>query len=176
MEISTGRLTLRPLIAADARVIVDGIGDLEVSRWLIVVPHPYTLADAEEFLGRACGRPDYLAITRDQALIGIISDDDELGYWLAKPFWGKGFASEALEAMLGRCFANPGRTEVRANHCTENTASGRVLAKAGFVYTGERLHRFARALGAVRESLCMILTRSRWREAERGRESRHRLS
>lgn len=161
--IATPRLVLRPLAWADAGAIVTGIDDLEVSRWMVLPPHPYTQADAEEFLAYAAGRADHWTILREGAFIGVISTDGELGYWLARPVWGQGIATEAVRAVLECHFADPAQESLRANHFAENTASARVLAKAGFIYTGERLRKRSRATGAEVESLCMNLSRAHWR-------------
>ncbi|MFV0336589.1 MAG: GNAT family N-acetyltransferase [Tropicimonas sp.] len=164
--INTPRLTLRPLTGADAGVIIVGVGEYDIARWLLVVPHPYTRADAEAFLAFAAGRPDHWAITHAGALIGVISCDAELGYWLAKPFHGQGFATEAVLAVLERVFADPAREAVPATRRTGNAASARVLAKAGFTYTGARIRKQARAVGAEVESRCMILSRMRWQQSQ----------
>lgn len=162
--LETSRLTLRALTVDDGAAIVAGIGAYEVVRWLVVVPYPYTDAEAVEFLARVAGRPDHWAILHQGLLIGIISHDGELGYWLAKPFWGQGFASEAVRAVLGRHFADPAQDILRASHLTENTASARVLAKAGFIYTGERIRKVSRATGEEVESLGMALSRAHWQK------------
>ena len=66
--------------------------------------------------------------------------------------------------VSGKChFADPAQESLRANYFAENTASARVLAKTGFIYTGERLRKRSRATGAEVESLCMNLSRAHWR-------------
>ncbi len=102
--IETERLLLRPPVPADAPAIARLVGDFEVSRWLAVVPHPYTLEDALEFIEHISGRWDR-AITRDGELIGVVGITTSLGYWLGQPFWGCGYMSEAAGALVDAWFS-----------------------------------------------------------------------
>ena len=61
----------------------------------------------------------------------------ELGYWLGRPFWGAGLMTEALTAVLGWVAGGWGKRALSSGHFADNAASGRVLVKAGFLYTGE---------------------------------------
>jgi RimJ/RimL family protein N-acetyltransferase len=86
---------------------------------------------------------------RGQGLIGVIGAHKkkgafEIGYWLGRPFWGRGLASEAVCA-----FTQEARSlgPLEAAHFVDNPASGRVLEKAGFAYTGEVDERFSLARG-----------------------------
>ncbi|MGB5303829.1 MAG: GNAT family N-acetyltransferase, partial [Gemmatimonadota bacterium] len=63
----------------------------------------------------------------------------ELGYWIGLPFWGRGYATEAVVAMVEYGFKELGLNRIFAHHLARNPASGRVLEKAGFVHEG--LHR-----------------------------------
>ena len=60
----------------------------------------------------------------------------ELGYWIARDHWGRGFASEAVRALL-KLARVLGHRQIEARHFVDNPASGRVLVKAGFSPTGE---------------------------------------
>ena len=80
------------------------LGDFDVSRMLARVPHPYSEEDAEDFLAREPGDEQVYAIERkgDGLFLGTIgfnpAEGYEFGYWLGKPFWGLGYATEALKA------------------------------------------------------------------------------
>ncbi len=104
--IETERLLLRPLVPADAPAIARLVGDFEVSRWLSVVPHPYCEADACAFIDTIAGAWDR-AITCQGTLIGVVGIGDSLGYWLGRPFWGRGYMSEAAAALVGAWFGAP---------------------------------------------------------------------
>lgn len=110
-------------------------------------PHPYTLGDAEAFLSRATQNvPRTLfAIATDTEAIGSIALTPaqdvhgftaELGYWLAEPFWGKGIMTEAVKALSEYAFKELGLHRIFAEPYTNNSASARVLDKAGFVLEG----------------------------------------
>ncbi len=127
LEIKTDRLLLRPLGPADAPALVPLIGDYEVSRWLSVVPHPYTLADGETFVREIAGPWDR-AITLAGELIGVVGISGGLGYWLGRPFWGHGYMSEAAAALVGAWFAEDGASNT-SDHRSEGSTRPRAEAK-----------------------------------------------
>ena len=67
----------------------------------------------------------------------IAEDQAEVGYWIARPFWGKGICTEALRLVIGYCFNEKGFTVLWGDYFPSNPASGRVMEKCGFVDTGE---------------------------------------
>ncbi|MGR3540848.1 MAG: GNAT family N-acetyltransferase [Hasllibacter sp.] len=162
--LTTERLTLRPLVAGDAPDIASRIAEWEVIRWLSRPPHPYRLADAEAFLDGGRDRAEF-AITHRGALIGVIASRDEVGYWLARPAWGRGFASEAARRVVDWRFAE-GADLLESSHYLGNEASRRVLEKAGFRDAGPK--RIASTpLGREVDACRMRITRAEW-EAARG--------
>jgi RimJ/RimL family protein N-acetyltransferase len=142
------RLLLRPPGANDLGSIVALMGDWEVVKNLSRPPHPYLESHAREFLarqeeGRAKGADFVFAIVRkaDGALAGcaglhLRETGFELGYWLGKPFWGFGFATEAAREVLAFGFRNLRAEIIEAGWFHDNPASGRVLEKLGFRRTG----------------------------------------
>lgn len=150
MFVRTSRLFLRPGWAEDAPALAEAINDAAIARMLARVPHPYGLEDARAFLAaaqagdlpsllifrRTAGQPRLVggaALTRDG------SDDAraaQLGYWIARPYWGLGYATEAARGILAIGFDSLRLTDVTACHHLDNPASGRVLDKLGFVATG----------------------------------------
>src|SRR5262245_23265628 len=118
--IHTGRLMLRPLQAGDGEALFALFNDWDVIRWLSTPPWPYTLDDARTFVagrleGEAAERT--FAVTLDGALVGCIDDRSvtpkyvvnappgpNLGYWLGRPYWGKGYVTEAARAFLAHLF------------------------------------------------------------------------
>jgi [ribosomal protein S5]-alanine N-acetyltransferase len=107
-------------------------------------PHPYTRHDAREFIRSVRERvPETtFAIAVDGEAVGsvgfILNRDvervaAEIGYWLAEPFWGKGITTEALIAVTRHAIAAHGLTRIFALPFSWNTASCRVLEKAGYV-------------------------------------------
>ncbi|WP_049766707.1 GNAT family N-acetyltransferase [Rhodospirillum centenum] len=146
--LETARLSLRPLVEADLPALIDGVGRPEVARWLIRVPHPYTEADARAWLrvcttaGAAGTLLHRVALPRGgDRIVGAVSlvrsradaPEAELGYWLAPEVWGRGYGTEMASALVAAGFRDLGLIAVRAAAEPGNTASNRVLAKAGLM-------------------------------------------
>ena len=142
----TERLLLRPGWVEDAPALAAAIGDIAVSRNLARVPFPYAEADALAYLSRQADPrlPNFQILLRTKGVprlvggAGLHRGDDgrpELGYWIARPYWGLGFATEAAGQVMriARAMKLP---RIAAGHYADNPASGRVLAKIGFRPTG----------------------------------------
>ena len=142
----TPRLLLRPGFPEDAPALAGAIADRAIARNLAVVPWPYTLRDAEAYLAspRDPILPSLLIFERTEGeprLVGSCglgrrpSGAVEMGYWIGRPHWGRGFATEAGLALvdIGRTL---GLARLEASHFIDNPASGRVLEKLGFESTG----------------------------------------
>ena len=156
----TPRLLLRPGWADDAAALTAALNEESLARNLARVPFPYSLDDAQEFLARPIDtrHPRLLVFSRTQGVprlvggVGLHAAEDnaetgavEIGYWVARPYWGLGFATEATGALVRAARAMGHRT-IRARHAVDNPASGRVLRKLGFRPTGDfvRIHSAAR--------------------------------
>jgi RimJ/RimL family protein N-acetyltransferase len=140
-QIRTPRLVLRSPAASDAGAIVELAGDWGVARMTSRIPHPYTLADAEDFLGMSIGT--YLAECEGQVIgcIGAGLQEDgsfELGYWIGRPFWKRGFATERARGLIEHVRSQTPRARIAVGHMIDNPASRRVIEKLGFQATGER--------------------------------------
>jgi len=141
----TERLLLRPAWAEDAEAIFHGIGHEPVVRNLASAPWPYLPEHAAGWIAteRPHHRPASLIFRRGETpqLVGAIGIGDtpdgevELGYWIGRDHWGRGYASEAGRAMIA--FARSLRLpRLVAGHFLDNPASGGVLRKLGFQPTG----------------------------------------
>ncbi|MGB5674838.1 MAG: GNAT family N-acetyltransferase [Gemmatimonadota bacterium] len=152
--LATERLLLRPFTLADAEALQRLAGAEEIADTTLNIPHPYADGLAEAWIeSHADAFRDrervVLAITDSNAvLVGAISlrldlghRRAELGYWIGLPFWGRGYATEAVVAMVEYGFKELGLNRIFAHHLARNPASGRVLEKAGFVHEG--FHRAA---------------------------------
>lgn len=145
-EIETERLRLRRLRMSDAPRIARFCDDPGVGRNLAMTPLPYLTAAAEGWIMTLAAREPlgqdfvYAVDAPGEGLVGVIGAHArgqggfEIGYWYGRPYWGKGFASETLAAFVSQARAL-GRLE--AGHFADNPASGRVLQKGGFAYTGQ---------------------------------------
>lgn len=156
-EIITSRLRLRPLRRRDAALVGLYASDRRVAWMTATIPHPYPPGQAEAFVERALtpGTKDIVwaidtGADDENGLIGVIrltrreSGEAEINYWLAPAFWGTGYASEAVEAVVGWARVH-GWTALVAEVVQDNTASVKVLTRAGFEYEGEgEVHGLAR--------------------------------
>ncbi len=148
--IKTHRLTLRPFTLEDAPELQRLAGDRAIADTTQSIPHPYEDGMAEKWISSHFetfnqGKGVDFAITRnsDKALVGAISlmhiikgHQATLGYWIGKPYWSKGFCTEAAHAVLNFAFTKFRMIRVHASHITRNPASGRVMQKLGLRHEG----------------------------------------
>lgn len=159
---------LRELTEVDAPLIAELANDYDVAKMVATMPHPYSLEDAYVFLGKIkdafeVGEGHSLAITLDGDFAGCAGwfynkmHELEIGYWVAKPYWGKGVAGRAVDLLLGVIKVEcTDVAEVFAQYMVENPASGRVLEKAGFVSVGTGTDCFSLARGVSKPAIKMI--------------------
>ena len=150
MIVETERLILRPLELTDAPDIQRLAGDRDVASTTRYIPHPYEDGVAEAWIAAsqkktAAGEMVNFAIIlrSDSSFMGVIGlhlDADgraaELSYWVGKPFWNQGYATEAVTATLRHGLEEMGLKRVYAAHFARNPASGRVMQKAGMLHEG----------------------------------------
>ena len=79
-----------------------------------------------------------------------------MGYWLGRPYWGQGLATEAASAALVWAGEGWRRRYLMAGHFADNPASGQVLCKTGFLYTGEVVPRHSLARGEAAPTRMMV--------------------
>ena len=146
----TERLLLRSFTLEDAADLQRLVGEFDVASTLTNMPHPYEDGMAEEWM-QSCsdkyenGEALNFAITcrADKHLIGGIglrrdqeNENAELGYWIGKPYWNCGYATEAAKAVVAYSFEVLKLNRIHAKHYKRNPASGRVLEKIGMQYEG----------------------------------------
>ncbi len=153
MEIKTKRLILREYVPSDIKEIASKINDIEVSKYLAVVSHPYELKDAEWFVSNCLKnakkqpREKYeLAVTskKDGEFIGgtgLFGVDRyvgsaELGYWLGKKYWRQGFMSEAVTALINFAFEELKLNRIILPAYVPNVGSNGLAKKLGFTLEG----------------------------------------
>ena len=151
LPIRTARLVLRKLAEADAAVIEKLAGVPEVALHTLNIPYPYAAGIGKAWVKAAnrellAGTELQLAIARaeDGALVGAIGFGQrrndltaEIGYWIGKPFWNQGYATEALAAMAAHAFARMSLRAIDAAAEADNPASIRVQEKLGFALARE---------------------------------------
>jgi RimJ/RimL family protein N-acetyltransferase len=145
-RIETDRLVLRPSQMSDAADLACLI-DRRVAEMTAGVPYPASKAMIETFLDRVLKegpkrhRP-FVITSRDDEPMGVLGFHHktgaifELGYWLGASFRGRGVATEAVTGAMVWAREVWGARVAASGHFVDNPASGRVLEKAGFLYTG----------------------------------------
>ena len=149
--LETKRLALRAPRLEDAKTVAALANDRRIAENTARIPHPYKMSDAEGFIAganKAGGEAVFLITLRDETVIGACGivmqagwQTPELGYWLGVPYWGKGYATEALHAVIDYAFTDLGHEALQAGARVTNPASRRVLEKCGFQWTGVGLYR-----------------------------------
>lgn len=174
-RIETARLSLRPLTDADRPAIIDGVGNYDVVRWLSSVPYPYDDTHARAFLeSDLSAAGNCWGIEGDVGLQGVISINSELGFWLARNAWGKGYLTEAGDALIDAWFAVHDE-DLTSSAFVDNARSRHVLSKLGCVETGYG-HRDSVALAQQVNAVEMTLTKPRWQARRRYRLTTPRLT
>ena len=164
--LTTQRLTLRGLRGGDAPRMAVLVNDFDIARMTTSIPYPFAVGHAEDFIARMERRDrDREAVfaveTADDGLIGVVGlhpgpAGTEIGYWLGRSFWGRGYATEASAAVLTWAHADWGRRFIASGHFADNPASGQVLCKAGFLYTGDVAPRYSVARGEEAPTRMMV--------------------
>ena len=149
--LETKRLTLRAPRLADAKTVAMLANDRRIAENTARIPHPYTPSDAKTFItgaNKAGGDAVFLITLHNETIIGACGvmqqeTTPELGYWLGVKYWGEGYATEALHAVIDYAFADLAHKALQAGARVTNPASRRVLEKCGFQWTGVGLYRIS---------------------------------
>jgi RimJ/RimL family protein N-acetyltransferase len=165
--IETRRLALRAPASRDIDRMASLANDFDIARMTTRMPHPYQRADAEAFVARAqmldVDKEAVFAIEwPGEGVVGVLGlhargpMGPEIGYWVGRPYWGQGVASEAAEAVMDWTANDWRRRIVVAGYFADNPASGRVLERAGFLLTGEVQQRHSLARGQAAATRMMV--------------------
>lgn len=138
--------------ASDAEALVEHLNDKEIYNTTLSIPYPYRKEHADSWIKSKLafrekfGRDFTFAIRDENAkLIGIVAADQyepgtshytEIGYWLARPYWGRGIITNAVRVFVRHLFLETELKRVTAHIFSHNTASVRVAEKSGFVREG----------------------------------------
>lgn len=184
----TPRLLLRPWVMADAEEVARICNDPEIAAATARLPHPYTLDHARQWIqDRIDGKADgadraitFACCLRDGAdpaagppiaACGLRVHDAqgraELGYWVAREHWGRGFATEAARAVVDHGFEALSLRRMTADYYRRNTASGRVLEKLGFTIEGCLRSHVVR-FGRIEDLVLTGLLREEWQRRRGG--------
>lgn len=166
-----GPVLLRRFVAADAARVELLAGDALVAETTALIPHPYPPGAALEWIAThgaaaAAAREYTYAITEpDGLLVGAIGlrpdpgERENIGYWVGRPYWGRGYATAAAQAVIAIGFGLIDLPAITASHLVRNAASGRVMEKCGMtlIRSDRREHR-----GALEDFCVRGITREAW--------------
>jgi RimJ/RimL family protein N-acetyltransferase len=146
------QIHLSEVLVSDKCALIQHLNDRDIYDRTLRIPFPYTEADADEWFNLSAritkqqGQQVHWAIrTTDESLIGGCGLDDfqlgkshraEVGYWLAKPFWGRGIMTAVVARVCRHAFDEFGLAKITAHVFSHNPASARVLEKCGFLQEG----------------------------------------
>ena len=182
MILETERLVLRPWVDDDAEDLYRYASDpdigpaagwethvsvedsLEVIRTLLSLPEKYAIVP--KALGHPAGSIG-LSLGA-QSNIGLPEGEGELGFWIAKPLWGRGLMPEAVRELLRRCFCDLGLGKVWCGYYVGNDRSRRVQEKCGFVYRRTLENQPCRIEGVYHDVNVNCITREEWEASQEG--------
>ena len=151
--LKTKRLALRRFTLDDVADVTRLAGEKDIASTTLRIPHPFQTEDAVNWINShqqdfEDGKGIALAVTNRAHgfVIGAIGfmitpehNHAELGYWIGKPYWKMGYATEAARRIIRYGFETLGLNKIYAHHFLRNPASGKVMQKAGLAYEGTLL-------------------------------------
>lgn len=178
MTLETKRLRLRPWEDGDAESLYRWAKDPEVGpragwkphesveesrgiiRGVLSAPETYALVlrESGEPVGSMGLFPPQYTVPAEELERAV---QLELGYWIARPYWGRGLVPEAAEELLRYAFEELGCGMVHCCHFDWNGQSKRVIEKLGFTYS--MTHETTDSLGRLQNTRCYTLSRAAWR-------------
>jgi len=150
LTLKTHRLILRPFKMSDARDVKRLVGDRLIADTTLSIPHPYTDVMAEKWILKQQSQFKSreavifaIVLQMSQELVGAIGlgiqlahQRGELGFWIGRPYWNRGYCTEGAQAVLEYGFTSLNLNRIHANHFKRNIASGRVLQNIGMIQEG----------------------------------------
>lgn len=181
MKIKTEKLILKELTKKDIKSIVENANNLNVTKWLLIVPYPYKIKDAKFWIkdsqkkAKEKPRKDYtfgVELKSERKIIGGMGlhkvdrfqKKAEVGYWLGEKYWRKGYGSEALNEILKLAFNKLRLRRIEAGVFYGNTSSGKLLEKFGFKKEGlKRKACKCKADGKIKDEYIYGLLKEEWK-------------
>ena len=175
--LETERLILRPWLETDAQGLYEFAKDPDVGPPAGWPPHSSVENSREIIRNVLSAAETYAVCLKDGKAIGSAGlklkgstdmtdrdDECELGYWIGKPFWGRGLIPEACRALLRHAFEELNMRAVWCGYYEGNEKSHRVQEKLGFVYCYTTKDLDVKLLNEKRTGHTSILTRERWKQ------------
>lgn len=177
-DLHTPRLHMRKLTMEDVPLYYARLGSsAEVTKYMLFPPHTdisQSIASVEKALRRYEEGNCYrycIALQETDELIGVIEalrfDEAEsscsFAYMLGQDYWGQGYGTEALKAVLEFLFTRMEVSRVEADHMADNPASGAVMRKAGMVHCGVQPKKYEKC-GILHDAVLYAITKEQWQK------------
>lgn len=172
--LETHRLVLRAPCIEDVPAIAELANNRKIAEMTATLPFPYTVDDARIFVEQAAFTPVsaiFSLLQKQEGALKFIGMcgytpraceiDPVIGYWLGEPYWGQGFATEAMQAVINHAFTATPLQALAGNTRVVNGAARRVLEKCGFQWQGVGLWQ-VKVLGASLPVDRLRLERAQW--------------
>lgn len=185
MKLETKRLILREPVMLDAKDAAEGLNNIKVSRYMLAISHPYTIKDAKKYISHASmekkkkPRKSYgffIVLKSEKKVIGGIGvrnvdrfqGTTNIGYWLAEPYWQKGYGTEAAKAILDFAFNELKVRKIKIPIYTKNKASNALAKKLGAKLEGTlRKHCKVKCDGKIHDQNVYGLFKDEWKKARK---------
>ena len=185
MKLVTDRLILRDIEPSDAKSLIKNINNLNISKWLLIVPYPYRKSDAEWYINHC--QEGYAKHPRESYNFSIQLKDQEgiigglgiahldrkektghIGYWVGEDYWRQGYVREACNRLLDYGFNTLKLREVTIPVFEKNIPSANMAQRLGGKYQGipDKLHT-CRATGKKHREKVYIVTPTSWKRSLR---------
>jgi len=180
MKLTTERLILRKLRESDAKELVKRINNLNISKWLSVVPYPYGINDAKEYINYVVKifkeepQTGYEFAVERKNISGVIGGfgisninkelgTGELGYWLGEDYWRKGYASEGISKLIDYAFNTINLRKLTIPAFKTNKGSNGLAKSLGFTYEGcLKKAGKCKATGKIHDENLWVLLKEEW--------------
>ena len=172
--IETERLILRQYNYKDVDDIVEGLNNINVSKWLKRAPYPYKKEDALRYINKSLDYNLYnfaIVLKSENKVIGgtQISNIDfhnevaSGGIWINERYWGHGYGTEAFGARIKYAFEVLGLRRLESGYFKGNEKSHQMQLKLGYKDEGIRRHRFlSMASGNIEDEYITGLLKEEW--------------
>ncbi|MFH1228881.1 MAG: GNAT family protein [Candidatus Aenigmatarchaeota archaeon] len=182
MRLRTKRLILRDITMKDAKDLSSAINNIDISRWLLVIPHPYTMKDAKQLINKLRDdskkkpRSNYsfgIELAGKHGIIGavgmsrvnIFQGTATIMYWLGQKYWRQGIMQEAVTKVIDYAFYTLKLRRIDVSAFVGNIGSNQLIKKLGFSYEGTRKERCrSKADGKIHDEFIYGLLRRDWKK------------
>lgn len=174
--IETERLILRQWKMGDINDMIEGLNNINVTRWLANIPFPYTNNDAEKFIGETIEKNlcnFAIVLKKENKVIGgtqLTNINKEHGtagggIWINECYQGKGYGSEAFGARIKYAFEELGLRRLENGYFKENEKSHKMQLRFGYKDEGIRRKRFvSKSTGIIEDEYITGLLKEDWKK------------